>query len=112
MRRVGILLPAAADDPAWQARVGAFLQGLGQLGWSIGRNACHSGFTQSRVNDRGLGNAAASSSALRCMQQRSQLQPLATSSAFLLDGFFLGAFLLGVVLFFLALFLVADGDGW
>jgi putative ABC transport system substrate-binding protein len=38
MRRVGILLPAAADDPAWQARVGAFLQGLGQLGWSIGRN--------------------------------------------------------------------------
>jgi hypothetical protein len=38
VRRVAILLPAAADDPAWQARVGAFLQGLGQLGWSIGRN--------------------------------------------------------------------------
>ena len=38
MRRIGILLPATADDPAWQARVGAFLQGLGQLGWSIGRN--------------------------------------------------------------------------
>ena len=38
MRRIGILLPAAADDPAWQARVGAFLQGLGQLGWAIGRN--------------------------------------------------------------------------
>ena len=38
MRRVGILLPAAADDPAWQARVGAFLQGLGQLGWNIGSN--------------------------------------------------------------------------
>ena len=38
MRRVGILLPAAADDPAWQARVGGFLQGLGQLGWNIGRN--------------------------------------------------------------------------
>ncbi len=37
-RRVGILLPAAAGDPTWQARVGAFLQGLGQLGWSIGRN--------------------------------------------------------------------------
>ena len=30
---------ASADDPAWQrARVGAFLQGMGQLGWSIGRN--------------------------------------------------------------------------
>ena len=38
VRRVGILLPASADDPAWQARVGAFLQGMGQLGWSIGRN--------------------------------------------------------------------------
>ena len=38
VRRVGILLPSAADDRAWQARVGAFLQGLGQLGWSIGRN--------------------------------------------------------------------------
>ena len=38
VRRVGIFLPSAADDPAWQARVGAFKQGLGQLGWSIGRN--------------------------------------------------------------------------
>ncbi len=38
VRRVGILLPAAAGDPEWQARVGAFLQGLGQLGWSNGRN--------------------------------------------------------------------------
>jgi putative ABC transport system substrate-binding protein len=38
MRRVGILLPAAADDAQWQARVGAFLQGLGQSGWNIGSN--------------------------------------------------------------------------
>jgi putative tryptophan/tyrosine transport system substrate-binding protein len=38
MRRIGILLPAAADDPAWQAWVGAFLQALGELGWTIGRN--------------------------------------------------------------------------
>ena len=38
VRRVGILLPAAADDPQWQARVGAFLQGLGQTGWTIGQN--------------------------------------------------------------------------
>jgi putative ABC transport system substrate-binding protein len=38
MRRVGVLLPATADDAAMQARVGAFLQGLGQLGWAIGRN--------------------------------------------------------------------------
>ena len=38
MRRIGILLPAAADDPAWQAWVGAFLQALGELGWTMGRN--------------------------------------------------------------------------
>ncbi len=38
MRRIGILLPAAADDAEFQAWVGAFLQGLGQLGWTIGRN--------------------------------------------------------------------------
>jgi putative ABC transport system substrate-binding protein len=38
MRRIGILLPAATDDAVFQARVGAFLQELAQLGWSIGRN--------------------------------------------------------------------------
>jgi putative ABC transport system substrate-binding protein len=38
IRRVGVLLPATADDPVFQDRVGAFLQGLQQLGWSIGRN--------------------------------------------------------------------------
>jgi putative tryptophan/tyrosine transport system substrate-binding protein len=38
MRRIGILLPAAADDPVYQAWVGAFLQGLALLGWTIGRN--------------------------------------------------------------------------
>jgi putative tryptophan/tyrosine transport system substrate-binding protein len=38
VRRIGVLLPATADDPDFQARVGAFLQGLQQSGWSIGRN--------------------------------------------------------------------------
>ena len=38
MRRIGVLVPAAADDPEWQARVGAFLQALALLGWTIGRN--------------------------------------------------------------------------
>jgi putative tryptophan/tyrosine transport system substrate-binding protein len=38
MRRIGILLPAVADDPVYQAWVGAFLQGLALLGWTIGRN--------------------------------------------------------------------------
>src|SRR5215470_5615215 len=38
MRRIGILLPAAADDAALQVSVGAFLQELALLGWTIGRN--------------------------------------------------------------------------
>jgi len=38
MRRIGVLLPAAADDSEWQARVGAFLQALALLGWTIGRS--------------------------------------------------------------------------
>jgi putative ABC transport system substrate-binding protein len=38
MRRVGVLLPAAADDAQVQTWVGAFLQELGQLGRTIGRN--------------------------------------------------------------------------
>ena len=38
MRRIGVLLPAAADDAEFQARVAAFHQGLALLGWSIGRN--------------------------------------------------------------------------
>jgi putative ABC transport system substrate-binding protein len=38
MRRIGVLLPATADNPQFQTWVGAFLQELGQLGWTIGRN--------------------------------------------------------------------------
>ena len=38
MRRIGVLLPAAADDAEFQARVGAFLQALALSGWTIGRN--------------------------------------------------------------------------
>jgi putative ABC transport system substrate-binding protein len=38
MRRIGMFLPAAADDAEFQARVGAFLQALAQLGWVVGRN--------------------------------------------------------------------------
>jgi putative ABC transport system substrate-binding protein len=38
MRRIGVILPAAADDAVFQARVGAFLQALALLGWTIGRN--------------------------------------------------------------------------
>ena len=38
MRRIGVLLSLAADDPEGQARLAAFQQGLQQLGWSDGRN--------------------------------------------------------------------------
>jgi putative tryptophan/tyrosine transport system substrate-binding protein len=51
MRRIGVLVPAAADDPVWQARVGAFLQALALLGWTIGRNV--------RIDTRWAGASAA-----------------------------------------------------
>jgi putative ABC transport system substrate-binding protein len=38
MRRIGMLLPAAADNADFQVWVGAFQQGLALLGWNIGRN--------------------------------------------------------------------------
>jgi putative ABC transport system substrate-binding protein len=38
MRRVGVLMSTAADDPEGQARIAAFHQGLQQLGWTIGHN--------------------------------------------------------------------------
>jgi putative ABC transport system substrate-binding protein len=31
-------MPGTADDPEYQARNAAFLQGLGELGWIVGRN--------------------------------------------------------------------------
>ena len=50
VRRIGMLLTAAADDPESLARVGAFLQALAQLGWTVGRNV--------RIESRwGAGNA-------------------------------------------------------
>jgi putative ABC transport system substrate-binding protein len=38
VRVIGVLLNTAADDMVFQTRVGAFLQGLALLGWTIGRN--------------------------------------------------------------------------
>jgi ABC-type uncharacterized transport system substrate-binding protein len=38
MRRIGLLANIAADDPEAQARLTAFVQELGQLGWIAGRN--------------------------------------------------------------------------
>ena len=38
VRRIGVLLPAVADDAVFQTRVAAFLQALALLGWNVGRN--------------------------------------------------------------------------
>jgi putative ABC transport system substrate-binding protein len=38
IRRIGVLMIQAADDPVGQARVKVFQQGLQQLGWTDGRN--------------------------------------------------------------------------
>ena len=38
MRRIGVLMPLAADDPEAQARILVFAQALQQLGWTEGRN--------------------------------------------------------------------------
>ena len=38
MRRIGVLMPFAKDNPEGQARNAAFLQELQKLGWTEGRN--------------------------------------------------------------------------
>jgi len=38
MRRIGVLMNQAAEDPEGQARLAVFLQGLQELGWTDGRN--------------------------------------------------------------------------
>jgi hypothetical protein len=47
MRRVGVLIPGASDDPVFQARLAAFLEGLRQLGWVDGHNV--------RIDNRAFG---------------------------------------------------------
>ena len=38
VRRVGMLMNFAADDAEGQVRLAAFLQGLQETGWAVGRN--------------------------------------------------------------------------
>jgi putative ABC transport system substrate-binding protein len=38
MRRIGMLMLFAEDDPAAKIRIAAFIEGLHQLGWTVGRN--------------------------------------------------------------------------
>ena len=60
MRRIGVLMSLAADDPESQARIAAFLQGLQQLGWTdrpqradrhpLGGGRCRRAFADTRRN--------------------------------------------------------------
>src|SRR5262249_25745848 len=50
VRRIAVLLPAAANDSDYQAWFGACLQALAQSGWTIGRNV--------RIDTRWGANAA------------------------------------------------------
>jgi putative ABC transport system substrate-binding protein len=38
VRRIGVLAYLASDDPEWQSRNAAFLHGLQELRWAVGRN--------------------------------------------------------------------------
>ena len=38
LRRIGVLMNLASDDPEGQDRVAAFMQGLQESGWAVGRN--------------------------------------------------------------------------
>jgi putative tryptophan/tyrosine transport system substrate-binding protein len=38
MRRIGVLMGSAQDDPDSQARLAAFRQALREVGWTEGRN--------------------------------------------------------------------------
>src|SRR5215468_6480497 len=38
MRRIGVLMNRASDNPEGQTRFAAFLQGLQEAGWAVGRN--------------------------------------------------------------------------
>ena len=39
MKRIGVLAQGTSNDPETAARLTAFVQGLQELGWSVGRNA-------------------------------------------------------------------------
>jgi putative tryptophan/tyrosine transport system substrate-binding protein len=38
VRRIGVLMPYAENDPDSQIRIMALLQGLDRVGWTVGRN--------------------------------------------------------------------------
>jgi hypothetical protein len=59
VRRIGVLMNVAVDDPEAPARIGAFSQGLAELGWTIGRDVridyrWYAGNAGATVSDRHL----------------------------------------------------------
>jgi ABC-type uncharacterized transport system substrate-binding protein len=52
VRRVGVLMGVAADDPAAQARLAAFVQGLHQLSWTEGQNVAIENRSDEHQTDR------------------------------------------------------------
>src|SRR5258706_4539459 len=93
MRRIGVLMQIAADDPEAPIRMAAFMQGLQELGWKDGRNA--------RIDTRwGAGDAdryrtfavelvalapdvvlATNTSTVRALQQASRMLPIVFAGA-------------------------------
>jgi hypothetical protein len=41
MKRVAIFSALAADDPEMLSRIAAFLRGMQELGWVVGRKSAH-----------------------------------------------------------------------
>jgi DNA-binding LacI/PurR family transcriptional regulator len=57
IRRIGVLMVLPADDPEAQARLTGFVQGLQQLGWTVGQNV-RVDYRWGRSNADALRNAA------------------------------------------------------
>ena len=64
MRRIGVLMNLSSDDAEGQARNAAFLQGLQELGWTVGRNV--------RIEYRWAGDSARRHSQIRSRIGRSR----------------------------------------
>jgi putative ABC transport system substrate-binding protein len=76
MRRVGALMSQGASDEVAQARYAAFLQGLQQSGWEVGRNL--------RVDTRWTGGSGSANRMRESAAELAALAPdviLATGSA-------------------------------
>ena len=88
MRRIGVLMNRAADDPEGQARLAAFLQGLQQLGWTVaatcgsipaGAQAMPTAFANTRRNwsrSRRTSSWPVAARALRPLQQATRTVPI------------------------------------